>query len=44
MDLQEYWEYMHQFNKQFSQIFGVKDESTQQTESSANEATEHKAE
>jgi hypothetical protein len=45
MDLEEYWHYMHNFNKQFKDIFGVNiNESTQQTESSANEATEHKAE
>ena len=25
-DMQEYWDYLHSMNKQFNEIFGVKDE------------------
>lgn len=44
-DMQEYWEYMHQFNKQFKDIFGVDiNERTQQTEQSKNDITSNEAE
>ena len=43
-DMQEYWDYLHSMNKQFNEIFGVNDESTQQTKQRTDDATRHEAE
>jgi hypothetical protein len=44
LDLEEYWHYMHKFNSDFNKIFGVKNERTQQTESSTNDIASNEAE
>ncbi len=41
---EEEWLAYISLKAQFNEIFGVKNESTHKTESSTNEATEHKAE